>query len=66
MTGCSTLHLLHAAILAEAKRGLLYSARPISDIAYDLGFDDPAYFSRFFTRRAGRTPTQFRAQHIVA
>lgn len=66
VAGCSTLHLLHAAQLAEAKRALLYTEQPISEIAYSLGFEDPAYFSRFFTRRTGRTPSAFRALHIPA
>ncbi len=64
VAGCSTLHLLHAAQLAEAKRALLYTEQPVSEIAYSLGFEDPAYFSRFFTRRTGRTPSAFRALHI--
>lgn len=66
VAGCSTLHLLHAAILAEAKRALLYTEQPISEIAYSLGYEDPAYFSRFFSSRTGRTPSAFRAQHIPA
>ncbi len=66
VAGCSTLHLLHAAQLAEAKRALLYTEQPISEIAYSLGFEDPAYFSRFFSRRTGRTPSAFRALHIPA
>jgi len=61
VAGCSTLHLLHAALLAESKRALLYTAMPVSEIAYSLGFDDPAYFSRFFSQRTNRTPSQFRA-----
>jgi len=64
VVGCSTLHLLHAAQLAEAKRALLYTEQPISEIAYSLGFEDPAYFSRFFSRGTGRTPSAFRALHI--
>jgi AraC family transcriptional activator of pobA len=64
IAGCSTLHLLHAALLAEAKRALLYTEQPVSEVAYSLGFEDPAYFSRFFSRRTGRTPSAFRAQHI--
>jgi len=66
VAGCSTLHLLHAALLAEAKRALLYTEQPVSEVAYSLGFEDPAYFSRFFSRRTGRTPSAFRAQHIPA
>jgi AraC family transcriptional activator of pobA len=66
VAGCSTLHLVHAARLIEAKRSLLYTERPVSEIAYSLGFEDPAYFSRFFTRRTGRTPSAFRARQISA
>jgi AraC family transcriptional activator of pobA len=66
VAGCSSLHLMHAALLAEAKRALLYTEQPVCEVAYSLGFEDPAYFSRFFTRRTGRTPSAFRAQHIPA
>jgi AraC family transcriptional activator of pobA len=66
VAGCSTLRLLHAARLVEAKRSLLYTERSISEIAYSLGFEDPAYFSRFFTQRTGRTPSAFRARQIPA
>jgi len=66
VAGCSTQHLQHAAVLAEAKRALLYTEQPISEVAYSLGFEDPAYFSRFFSSRTGRTPSAFRAQHIPA
>ena len=31
--------------------------------AYSLGFDDPAYFTRFFTKHTGLTPTQFRKRN---
>ena len=34
----------------------------IKQIAYDLGFNDPAYFSRFFTKETGLTPRQYRAE----
>ena len=47
-------------VLLEAKRLLRYSERPVSDIAYDLGFEDPSYFSRFFRRMSGMSPTEFR------
>jgi len=60
-TGRPPIHLLHARIMLEAKRQLFYTSRPIAEIAFALGFDDPAYFSRFFTRRAGKSPRAFRA-----
>jgi AraC family transcriptional activator of pobA len=61
-TGQPPIHLVHARVLLEAKRQLYYTARPVSEIAYALGFDDAAYFTRFFTRRAGISPRAFRAR----
>lgn len=60
--GQPPIQLLHARVLLEAKRQLIYTSLPITDIAYGLGFDDPAYFTRFFTRRAGVCPRTYRAQ----
>ncbi|WP_092037863.1 helix-turn-helix domain-containing protein [Methylobacterium pseudosasicola] len=47
-------------IVLEAKRGLRYSTLPVSEIAYALGFQDPAYFSRYFARVVGMPPSAFR------
>lgn len=47
-------------ILLEAKRALTYDARTVKEIGYELGFDDPAYFTRFFSRRIGVSPSEFR------
>jgi len=47
----------------EAQRLLLYSTMPVGEAAAHLGFDDPAYFSRFFSKRAGQSPRAFRAAH---
>jgi AraC family transcriptional activator of pobA len=60
LTGQSPIQLIHARILLEAKRQLHYTDGPVSEIAYALGFDDPAYFTRFFTRRVGLAPRAFR------
>ena len=46
--------------LLHAKRQLAYSRASAADISYQLGFDDPAYFSRFFRKQTGITPVQFR------
>lgn len=53
--------ILDRAIL-EAKRRLVESTETISEIGYDLGFDDPNYFTRFFKERVGVGPSEFRAK----
>jgi AraC family 4-hydroxyphenylacetate 3-monooxygenase operon regulatory protein len=55
--------LVHERVLQEARRLLRFSAISVSELSYQLGFTDPAYFSRFFTRRTGVTPSRFRVQH---
>ncbi len=49
-------------VMIEAKRQLIYSSEAIKHIAFDLGFNDPAYFSRFFTKSAGQSPKQFQKE----
>jgi AraC family transcriptional activator of pobA len=55
------LELIHDRLVIEAKRSLLYTSMSIAEVAYSLGFEDPAYFSRFFTRQAGVAPRVFAA-----
>ena len=62
LTGQTPIQLLNARILLEAKRQLLYTGQPIGRIAYALGFEDAAYFTRFFSRRAGLSPRAFRTR----
>ncbi|MBO9659063.1 MAG: helix-turn-helix domain-containing protein, partial [Chitinophagaceae bacterium] len=47
-------------ILLEAKRLLTYSSMTVKEIAYDLGYEDPAYFNRLFANKTGDTPVAFR------
>ena len=63
--GRSPLELLHDRLLLEAKRALLYTPLGVAEIAFALGFKDPAYFSRFFQKRTGETATDFRARHAT-
>ena len=62
VVGKSVSELLQDRLILEAQRFLIYTAAPASLIAYDLGFKDPAYFSRFFKKRVGLTPGAFRNQ----
>jgi len=61
--GSPAIKLVHRRIMIEAERHLAYSAMAVAEIASLLGFSDPAYFSRFFTKHAGKSPTAFRARH---
>jgi AraC-like DNA-binding protein len=48
-------------ILLEAKRLLAHTSLTAKEIAYTLGYDDPAYFSRLFMTKTGESPSSFRA-----
>lgn len=56
----NALSLIHERVLLEACRCLTYTVQPVSAIAYQLGYNDPAYFTRFFRRHTGLSPRQFR------
>lgn len=47
-------------LMQEARRLLLFCGSSVNEICYQLGFKDPAYFSRFFNRYAGMTPGEYR------
>ncbi|SPO54683.1 HpaA [Pseudomonas sp. JV551A1] len=47
-------------LMQEARRLLLFSSSSVNEVCYQLGFKDPAYFSRFFSRYAGLTPGEYR------
>jgi AraC family transcriptional activator of pobA len=63
VAGQSPVELVHLRLLVEAERELRYTSMSVTQIAYHLGFDDPAYFSRFFAQRMGVSPRAFRAAH---
>ena len=60
VAGAPPIRLIQDRLLLEAKRLLLYSNMTIAEAAFYLGFDDPAYFTRVFTKGCGAPPRQFR------
>nr|WP_208803783.1 helix-turn-helix domain-containing protein [Xanthomonas hyacinthi] len=58
--GAPPLQLIQRRIILEAQRSLVYTTLTVQQVATLLGFDDPAYFSRYFARNAGCSPNAFR------
>ncbi|MDW9378696.1 helix-turn-helix domain-containing protein [Chryseobacterium sp. JV558] len=52
--------LIKERLILEAKRMLIYSELSVKEVAYHLGFNDYAYFTRFFTVNVSLTPTDFK------
>ena len=59
-TGKPPLTLVHERVIREACMRLEQSPLAVAQIAYGLGFRDPAYFSRFFKRYMGEAPGAYR------
>jgi AraC family transcriptional activator of pobA len=62
VAGKSAFDIGQDRLMLEACRKLTYAPSNIATIGYELGFQDPAYFSRLFKKRVGVTPKQFRRQ----
>jgi AraC-like DNA-binding protein len=56
----SPKYFLNKRILLAAKKLLMFTSSSIVNISYDIGFNEPAYFSRFFKRNSGLSAKQFR------
>ncbi|WP_439555621.1 AraC family transcriptional regulator [Dyadobacter sp.] len=46
-------------LMQEAQRKLHYAPVPVKELAYDLGFNDPDYFSRLFKKSTGKSVSAF-------
>jgi AraC family transcriptional regulator, transcriptional activator of pobA len=60
ITGQSAGRLIRNQLAKHALMCLKHSDQTISEIAYQLGFEDPAYFSRFYKKQTGRSPSEYR------
>lgn len=61
-TGLTPKEMITRHVVAHAKQLLVKRSDDISQIAYSLGFDYPAHFTRIFKRVTGQSPTQFRSE----
>ena len=60
LTGKSAKEYILNRILLEAKRSLLFSDQSNKELAFQLGFEEPAHFSNFFKRYCGLSPQDFK------
>lgn len=63
VTGFSASHWIQQEVLLEARRLLYYTGLNVKQIAYGLGYEDHAYFSRFFRKNTGITAGEFRKKY---
>lgn len=66
ITGFTASYQIQQQIILEAKRHLLYTNTSMKEIAYKLGFDDMAHFSKFFkNNNAGQSFTGFKKDVLL-
>lgn len=63
--GKSSLQVMNDRLIQEAQRELVYTSLPIKQLAGELGFEDDAYFSRFFRKHTGVSPKAYRASALA-
>lgn len=62
ITGKTAGEQIQDRLILESKRLLLHSSISAKEVAYQLNFNDPSYFSRFFKANTGLSPEEFRKQ----
>lgn len=62
-TGKTTTEHIHLYLIDEAKEILLKPHKSIAEVAYELGFEYPQYFSRLFKKKEGLSPSEYREKY---
>lgn len=60
VTGKNAKQVINERRILEAKRLLYWTGKPIKEIAWELGFDDAAYFTRYYKKQTGELPAGFK------
>ncbi|MFA5328634.1 MAG: helix-turn-helix domain-containing protein [Prolixibacteraceae bacterium] len=63
-TGKTALEHIHIFLIDEAKNMLMSTDNTIAETAYQLGFENPPYFSRLFKKEVGLTPVEYKEQFM--
>lgn len=65
VTGKTTSAMIAQRVVTECTQHLLHSNLSVSEIAYSLGFESVAYFSKFYRKHTGKSPSESREQSII-
>lgn len=64
-TGRTAQNVIYGLIASEAKRLLIYQDLTVKEVAYQLGFNDPFYFSNFFKKHTNHSPKSYQARYAL-
>ena len=64
-TGRTAQNVIYGLIASEAKRLLIYQNLSVKEVAYQLGFNDPFYFSNFFKKHTHHSPKSYQAKYAL-
>ena len=63
--GKTAQNVMHGLIASEAKRLFTYEKLSVKEVAYELGFNDPFYFSAFFKKQTKQSPKLYREKYAI-
>ena len=63
--GKSPKEIIDERVVLEAKRLLAHTGNSIKEIGYELGFDEPTNFIKYFKKHVGKTPIEFRGSFYI-
>jgi AraC-like DNA-binding protein len=64
-TGKTAQHVIYGLIISEAQRLLTYQSLSVKEVAYQLGFNDPFYFSNFFKKYTHCSPKSYQSRYAL-
>lgn len=64
-TGRTAQSVVHGLIASEAKRLFMYEKLSVKEVAYELGFNDPFYFSNFFKKQTKQSPKTYKEKYAI-
>lgn len=64
-TGRTAQSVIHGLTASEAKRLFMYEKLSVKEVAYELGFNDPFYFSNFFKKQTKQSPKTYKEKYYI-